>query len=256
MPQRGLAALTQEPTLLAPGTRKPTRSWSSLAPAADVPAAARGTTVRPSRDVVRTDCHLASDTPEIILLGGPAVSGHPCRGAGRPDRGHQDPPRADRLLRLPVLRGAAARRRRRVACQLLHSPLTRLGTADAHGVSSPVGACLDWQRHAAGTAQPQTPPGRRHQDGPDPSAACPPPALAPAGLRMRRRWAAVPGRPRRPAQRKPLRPDLAPGPRRSHAGGRDRCPAGPPPLRPPPCRAVAVAGLRRPARRDRCPRRA
>ena len=62
--------------------------------------------------------------------------------------------------------------------------------------------------------------------------------------------------PRRPAQRKPLRPDLAPGPCRSHAGGRDRHPAGAPPLRPAPCRAVAVAGLRRPARRDRCPRRA
>ena len=100
--------------------------------------------------------------------------------------------------------------------------------------------------------RPQTPPGRCHQDGPDPPAACPPPALAPADLRVRRRWAAVPGCPRRPAQRKPLRPDLAPGPCRSHAGGRDRHPAGAPPLRPAPCRAVAVAGLRRPARRDRC----
>ena len=40
------------------------------------------------------------------------------------------------------------------------------------------------------------------------------------------------------------------------AGGRDRRPAGAPPLRPASCRAVAVAGLRRPARRDRCPRRA
>jgi hypothetical protein len=83
-----------------------------------------------------------------------------------------------------------------------------------------------------------------------------PPALAPAGFRVRRRRAAVPGCPRRPAQRKPLRPDLAPGPHRSHAGRRDRHPAGPPPLRPAPCRAVAVAGLRRPARRGRCPRRA
>ena len=36
-------------------------------------------------------------------------------------------------------------------------------------------------------------------------------------LRVRCRRAAVPGCPRRPAQRKPLRPDLAPGPRRSHA---------------------------------------
>ena len=35
-----------------------------------------------------------------------------------------------------------------------------------------------------------------------------------------------------------------------------RHPAGTPPLRPSPCRAVAVAGLRRPARRNRCPRRA
>ena len=64
--------------------------------------------------------------------------------------------------------------------------------------------------------------------------------------------AAVPGRPRRPAQRKPLRPDLAPGPqRRGHAGR--RTPAS---LRPASCRAVAVAGLRCPARRSRCPRRA
>ena len=139
---------------------------------------------------------------------------------------------------------------------LLHPPRTRLGTADTHGIPSPVGACLDRQRHPTRTPQPQTPPGRRHQDGPDPPAACPPPPLAPAGLRVRRRRAAVPGCPRRPAQRKPLRPDLAPGPRRSHPGGRDRHPAGAPPLRPASCRAVAVAGLRRPARRDRCPRRA
>ena len=113
----------------------------------------------------------------------------------------------------------------RVACQLLHSPRTRLGTAGPHGVSSPVGVCMDRQRHATGTAQPQTPPGRRHQDGPDPPAACPPPPLAPAGFRVRRRWAAVPGCPRQPTQRKPLRPDLAPGPRRSHPGERDRRPA-------------------------------
>ena len=38
--------------------------------------------------------------------------------------------------------------------------------------------------------------------------------------------------------------------------GTGRHPAGAPPLRPASCRAVAVAGLRRPARRDRCPRRA
>ena len=38
--------------------------------------------------------------------------------------------------------------------------------------------------------------------------------------------------------------------------GPGRHPTGTPPLRPSPCRAVAVAGLRRPARRSRCPRRA
>jgi hypothetical protein len=86
-------------------------------------------------------------------------------------------------------------------------------------------------------------------------AACPSPALAPARFRVRRRWAAVPGCPRRPAQREPLRPDLAPGPRRSHAGGRDRPPAGAPPLRSARYRTVAVTGLRRPARRDRGPLR-
>ena len=90
-------------------------------------------------------------------------------------------------------------------------------------------------------------PGRRHQGGPDPPAACPPPDLAPAGLRMRRRWAAVPRYPRRPAQRKPLRPDLAPGPSRSPPRPRRHL-AGTPSLRPSPCRAVAVAVLRRTAR--------
>ena len=155
----------------------------------------------------------------------------------------------------PGLTRTAARRSRRAACPFLHPPRTRLGTADTHGVPSPVGAPgLATEPHASSEAQ--TPPGRRYQDGPDPPAACPSPALAPAGLRMRRRRAAVPRCPRRPAQRKPLRPDLAPGPRRNHPGGRDRHPAGAPPLRPSPCRAVAVAGLRRPAGRDRCPRRA
>jgi hypothetical protein len=55
--------------------------------------------------------------------------------------------------------------------------------------------------------------------------------LAPAELRVHRRWAAGPGCARRPGQRKPLRPDLAPGPRRGHPGP-CRHPAGaraPPP---------------------------
>jgi hypothetical protein len=61
-----------------------------------------------------------------------------------------------------------------------------------------------------------------------------------------------PGPKRQASQRKPLRPDLAPGPqRRGHAGRRAAAS-----LRPASCRAVAVAGLRRPARRGRCPRRA
>ena len=55
----------------------------------------------------------------------------------------QDPPGADRVLRLPVLRGAAPRRSRRAARRLLHPPRARLGTADPHGIPSPVGACLD-----------------------------------------------------------------------------------------------------------------
>jgi len=92
------------------------------------------------------------------VLSGPPVSGHTCPGAGHPGRGHPDPPGADRVLRLPVLRGSAPRRSRRAAGQLLHYPLTRLGTADPHSVPSPVGACLDWQRHATRAAQPQTPP--------------------------------------------------------------------------------------------------
>ncbi len=101
------------------------------------------------------------------------VSGHTCRGAGHPGRGHQDPPGADRVLRLPVLRGTATRRSCRAPRQFLRPPLTRLGTADTHGVSSPIGACLDWQRHATRTAQPQTPPGRHHQTVPiPPQLAC------------------------------------------------------------------------------------
>ena len=102
--------------------------------------------------------------------------------------------------------------------------------------------CLDRQRNPTRAPRPQTPPGRRHQDGPDPPAAHLSPPLAPADLRMRRRRAVVPGCPRRPAQRKPLRPDLAPGPHRSDPGERDRHPAGAPPLRPAPCRAAHRPG--------------
>ena len=80
--------------------------------------------------------------PEIILLGRPAVGGHTCRGqAILAD--DQDPPGADRVLRLPVLRGTATRRSRRAVRQLLRPPLTRLGAADPHSLPSAVGACLD-----------------------------------------------------------------------------------------------------------------
>ena len=193
--------------------------------------------------------------PRAVLRGGPAVSRQPRPGAGDPGRGRQDPPGADRVLRLPVLRRAAPRRSRRAADRLLHSSPARLGTADPHGVPSPVRACLDRQRHATRTAQPQTPPRRRHQDSPDPAAACPSPPASPAGSWVRRRRAAVPGCPRRPAQRKPLRQDLAPGPRRGASPGLLGYPA-PAPVRPSSCGAVAVAGLRCPAGRGRRPRRA
>ena len=47
--------------------------------------------------------------PEIVLLGRPAVSGHTCRGAGDPGRGHPDPAGADRGLPLTVTAGELAR---------------------------------------------------------------------------------------------------------------------------------------------------
>jgi hypothetical protein len=40
------------------------------------------------------------EAPEVVPLSGPAVSGHPRRGAGDPGRGHPDPAGADRVLRL------------------------------------------------------------------------------------------------------------------------------------------------------------
>jgi hypothetical protein len=107
------------------------------------------------------------------------------------------------------------------------------------------------------TAPPREPRSLKHRpEGASRTIPIPPASSAgTCGLRGRRRWAAVPGCPRRAAQRKPLWPDLAPGPRRGHPGpGRHL--AGAPPLRSSPCRAVAVAGLRRSARRSRCPRRA
>ena len=143
------------------------------------------------------------------------------------------------------------------------------GTGEPASWAAPEAATISWLEHAAAYAAMKWPLAAACTRAgiadalatitPDlltPGRGRPPAAVAPADLRVRRRWAAVPRCPRRPAQRKPLRPDLAPGPRRSHPGERDRHPAGPPPLRPAPCRAVAVAGLRRPARRDRCPRRA
>jgi integrase len=62
--------------------------------------------------------------------------------------------------------------------------------------------------------------------------------------------------PRRPAQRKPLRPDLAPGLCRSIHLSPARHPPGTAPLRPAARSAVAVAGLRCSPGRDRRPRRA
>ena len=63
---------------------------------------------------------------------------------------------------------------------------------------------------------------------------------------MHRRWAAVPQRPRRPAQRKHVWPDLAPGPHRSTVSCFARHPVDAPPVRSASCRPVIVAGLRPP----------
>ena len=53
---------------------------------------------------------------------------------GGPGRGHQDPPGADRVLRLPVLRGAAARRSRRAPSRLLHPPARGWGQLTLTGL--------------------------------------------------------------------------------------------------------------------------
>ena len=151
-----------------------------------------------------------------------------------------------------ALRPAEAVALRADSCDLLPA---RLGAADTHWIPPPLGACLDRQRHATRGPRPETPPRRRYPDSPHPAAACPPPPPSPARLRVRCRRAAVQRCPRRPTQRKPLRPDLASGPRRRHPRP-GRHTTGTPPLRPASRRAVAVAGLRRPARRSRGPRRA
>ena len=104
----------------------------------------------------------------IPLRGRPAVSCYPCRSANDPGRGHQDLPGADRVLRLPVLRGAAPRRSRRTPRHVLRPPGERLGTADAHRIPAPVCSGLDRKRHATRAPRLQTPPRRRQQDSPDP----------------------------------------------------------------------------------------
>ena len=120
----------------------------------------------------------------------------------------------------------------------------------------PRSARLDRQRHRTRTSRPKAPPRRRHQNRSHPAAASLPPPLAPAGTRHRARRAAVPRCPRRPAQRKPLRPDLAPGPCRSIHLRPARQPPGTAPLRPAARGAVTVAGLRCSPGRYRRPRRA
>ena len=128
--------------------------------------------------------------------------------------------------------------------------------ADADRRLASIRPRLDRQRHRTRAARPQAPPRRRHQDRSHPAAASLPPRLAPAGTRHRARRAAVPRCPRRPAQRKPLRPDLAPGLCRSIHLSPARHPPGTAPLRPAARGAVAVAGLRCSPGRDRRPRRA
>ena len=74
--------------------------------------------------------HLAA--PEAVLPGEPEGNCQPGRGAGHPGRDHQGPSRADRVLRLPVLRGTAPRRSRRTTRRFLRPATGRLGTADTH----------------------------------------------------------------------------------------------------------------------------
>ena len=85
--------------------------------------------------------------PEIVVRR-PAVNCYPCRGANGPGRGQQDLPGADRVLRLPIVRGTAPRRSRRPPRHVLHPAGKRLGTADPHRIPAPVRADLDRKRHA------------------------------------------------------------------------------------------------------------
>ena len=114
--------------------------------------------------------------------------------------------------------------------------LTLTGSLPGRRVPRPVTA--RHANHAASNTARKASSGRSRSP-----RSLPHPPLAPAELRVCRRWATVPECPWRSAQRKPLRPDLAPGPGRSHAGGQDRRPAGALSLRSASCRAVSVAGL-------------
>jgi hypothetical protein len=187
--------------------------------------------------------HLAA--PGIILLGRPAVSGHPRRGAGDPGRSHPDPPGTDRILRLPVLRSAATRRSRRAVRQLLHPPRTRLGTADLTA-SLPRSA-----RAWTGNGTPREPRGLKHRpEGTTRTVPIPPQLARLLRWHLQTFGCAADGRLFQGARGGPLSESLygriwhqartaaIPG------GGTDRCPAGAPPPRSAPCRAVAVAGLR------------
>jgi hypothetical protein len=109
--------------------------------------------------------------PEAVLPSEPGVSRQPGRGAGHPGRDLQGPSRADRVLRLPVLRGTAPRRSRRATRRFLRPATGRLGTADTHRIPPPLGACLDRQRHATRGPRPETPPRRRYPDSPRLSAS-------------------------------------------------------------------------------------
>jgi hypothetical protein len=191
------------------------------------------------------------EIPEIVVPGRPAVGCYPCRGASGAGRGHRICPELTAFF--GCLYYAALRRAEAVALHATSCTLPASGWGQLTLTGSLPRSARAWTGNgtprdpAASTTAPAAPAGQsrspRNSSG-SCSSTCTPMGPSPTG--------GCSGRPRRAAQRKPLRPDLAPGPQRcGHVG-----PDAPASLRPASCRAVAVAGLRCPARRGRCPRRA
>jgi hypothetical protein len=170
----------------------------------------------------------------------------------------------DRQQRLPLL---PRRGNRRHHLQLPRRPVTTEATAGSHlrgwGQLTLTGSLPRSARAWTGNSTPGEPRSLKHR----PEGAIrtvPIPRSSPASSASTCGPSDVPktgGCSRAPAAARSAKASTAgsgtrPAPQPQPSGRRDRHPAGAPPLRPSPCRAVAVAGLRRPARRDRCPRRA